>query len=625
MFFPSYSILEQTLDFWQHHQSRSSGTTAVSSSIYSRLSAAKECFREPRNVAEFTKVVLDYTEAIRVNEGRGALLFAVCRGKASEGIDFANANARAVIITGLPFAPTKSPKIVLKREHLAAAAAGSSSSTTSTHQLSPNAWYIQQAIRAVNQAIGRVIRHKGDFGAILLCDERFGQLQHQQGLSQWLQPHVRVYGNYGEVNRSLSAFYKQNGCIRDQDLSKVSSSSGSSLGYDNHNHNNAMLPTTKRPPASQTTYVPGQTYIPPNELLPSQSSPLDPRTSTTPLPPSFFQQRQQQSKRLLGTVDQENISIKRKSSSLSLTESVVRQQQEHQHQPKRNHHLAFSSSSLSHDSSSIPKLSEKYFPLTKENEHKDGNVRRTSLLSHKVVDTRTAVKKFGLKKKSSVAVLNSPFLLEEEEEEERSSSILTTDGETPETMLRLAQETLGLVHYPRFKQLIKTLNNVSSATASTSQISESATLKNMCQLLQSSERYRPVLASFLSFLTRNQVDQCQHFMARSSSSSSHRTATNPSTSHRRHKTSKPSNKQHHHQQQHRKKTLDNPQCMICLETSSLEEVYAAPCGHLACSDCWTRVLTRPLSTQPKCPQCQHTLPRVFNRHGSSSFIPIFKK
>jgi len=33
-------------------------------------------------------------------------------------------------------------------------------------------WYRQQASRAVNQAVGRVIRHRKDYGAILLCDER---------------------------------------------------------------------------------------------------------------------------------------------------------------------------------------------------------------------------------------------------------------------------------------------------------------------------------------------------------------------------------------------------------------------------------------------------------------------
>lgn len=34
-------------------------------------------------------------------------------------------------------------------------------------------WYVQQASRAVNQAVGRVIRHREDYGAIILCDERY--------------------------------------------------------------------------------------------------------------------------------------------------------------------------------------------------------------------------------------------------------------------------------------------------------------------------------------------------------------------------------------------------------------------------------------------------------------------
>lgn len=40
-------------------------------------------------------------------------------------------------------------------------------------RLTGEAWYTQQATRAVNQATGRVIRHMHDYGAIILADERF--------------------------------------------------------------------------------------------------------------------------------------------------------------------------------------------------------------------------------------------------------------------------------------------------------------------------------------------------------------------------------------------------------------------------------------------------------------------
>lgn len=40
--------------------------------------------------------------------------------------------------------------------------------------LSGHDWYRQQASRTVNQAIGRVIRHRHDYGAVFLCDHRCG-------------------------------------------------------------------------------------------------------------------------------------------------------------------------------------------------------------------------------------------------------------------------------------------------------------------------------------------------------------------------------------------------------------------------------------------------------------------
>lgn len=66
-------------------------------------------------------------------------------------------------------------------------------------KLTGNNWYVQQASRAVNQAIGRVIRHRHDYGAIILLDERFASPQQQQTLSKWLQPYCKTYLNYGIV------------------------------------------------------------------------------------------------------------------------------------------------------------------------------------------------------------------------------------------------------------------------------------------------------------------------------------------------------------------------------------------------------------------------------------------
>lgn len=43
-----------------------------------------------------------------------------------------------------------------------------SNNNSNIQRLSGQGWYIQSASRAVNQAMGRVIRHKKDWGAILL-------------------------------------------------------------------------------------------------------------------------------------------------------------------------------------------------------------------------------------------------------------------------------------------------------------------------------------------------------------------------------------------------------------------------------------------------------------------------
>lgn len=60
----------------------------------------------------------EYYQKIRDPSHKGAVFMAVCRGKVSEGLDFANANGRAVLIIGLPFPPLKDPRVMLKQRYL---------------------------------------------------------------------------------------------------------------------------------------------------------------------------------------------------------------------------------------------------------------------------------------------------------------------------------------------------------------------------------------------------------------------------------------------------------------------------------------------------------------------------
>ena len=89
-------------------------------------------------------------------------------------------------------------------------------SASQKHAASPAAapltgghWYQQQASRAVNQAIGRVIRHVNDYGAILLCDRRFAQPEQRMQLSSWIRGRMEVHERFGGVIGQVRHFFKR--------------------------------------------------------------------------------------------------------------------------------------------------------------------------------------------------------------------------------------------------------------------------------------------------------------------------------------------------------------------------------------------------------------------------------
>jgi regulator of telomere elongation helicase 1 len=58
------------------------------------------------------------------------------------------------------------------------------------------------------QAIGRVIRHQKDYGAILLCDQRFSGKDIIQQLSAWVRPRVVNFPKIGPLLRDLGIFFR---------------------------------------------------------------------------------------------------------------------------------------------------------------------------------------------------------------------------------------------------------------------------------------------------------------------------------------------------------------------------------------------------------------------------------
>ncbi|XP_006897013.1 PREDICTED: regulator of telomere elongation helicase 1 [Elephantulus edwardii] len=194
VFFPSYPVMEKSLQFWQARD------------FARRIEELKPMFVEPRSKCGFAEVIDAYYTKVASPASSGATFLAVCRGKASEGLDFADMNGRGVIITGLPYPPRMDPRVILKMQFLDEMK--KSQSGAMGQFLSGQEWYRQQASRAVNQAIGRVIRHRQDFGAVFLCDHRFAHADARAQLPSWVRPFVQVYDSFGPVIRDVAQFFR---------------------------------------------------------------------------------------------------------------------------------------------------------------------------------------------------------------------------------------------------------------------------------------------------------------------------------------------------------------------------------------------------------------------------------
>ncbi|VDN03436.1 unnamed protein product [Thelazia callipaeda] len=198
VFFPSYVVMNSCLKFWK--------TAKYGAKfIWETLTANKEAFIEPKSKSELKVILLQFRE--KVKEGRGAVLFAVCRAKVSEGIDFSDNESRGVIVIGIPFAPTTNPRIELKKRFLTKQRIGVVKEELKKF-ISADEWYQVDAIRGVNQSIGRVLRHKDDFGVVILVDSRFCSMPSKR-FPSWMRSCLKNYQNINLFESDCINFFKK--------------------------------------------------------------------------------------------------------------------------------------------------------------------------------------------------------------------------------------------------------------------------------------------------------------------------------------------------------------------------------------------------------------------------------
>lgn len=276
VFFPSYSVLIACVEMWTKL------TFETTTTIWDSINANKTIFLEPKFSKEMKAVITEYNKAIERKDKNGAMFFAVARGKVSEGLDFSDNHARAVVVIGLPYPNLGDPKVRLKYMYFDSLAQDKKNDSSNDDDddeeedkiedsedekeekdikdkeenegdndndikekkvdednneikkesenndkekkddnkdddddnnkdedvFDGTLWYTQQAMRAVNQSVGRVIRHIKDYGAIILCDERFSAEKNKHMMSAWLRPSLTSYTSFGQATKSLTQFFR---------------------------------------------------------------------------------------------------------------------------------------------------------------------------------------------------------------------------------------------------------------------------------------------------------------------------------------------------------------------------------------------------------------------------------
>ncbi|KAG7452521.1 DNA repair helicase [Guyanagaster necrorhizus] len=178
-FFPSYLYMESIVAAWNDM------------GILNEVWKNKLIFVETPDANETSIALENYRRAC--DNGRGAVLLSVARGKVSEGIDFDHNYGRAVIMFGVPYQYTESRILKARLEYLRDA-----------YRIRESEFLGFDAMRNAAQCVGRVLRGKTDWGLMVFADKRFARADKRAKLPRWINQYITDTGSNLSTDMALT-------------------------------------------------------------------------------------------------------------------------------------------------------------------------------------------------------------------------------------------------------------------------------------------------------------------------------------------------------------------------------------------------------------------------------------
>ena len=187
-FFTSYLYMESIVSNWYDQ------------GIIEQILKYKLLFIETQDSLETSMALQNYYKAC--DNGRGAVLFAVARGKVSEGIDFNHHLGRCIIMIGIflfiilyifldsdvqiykffigiPYVYTLSSILRARLDFL-----------REMYNINEGDFLTFDAMRHAAQCVGRALRGKSDYGIMCFADKRFAKADKRQKLPKWIRDYL---------------------------------------------------------------------------------------------------------------------------------------------------------------------------------------------------------------------------------------------------------------------------------------------------------------------------------------------------------------------------------------------------------------------------------------------------